>query len=1285
MRKLLTLFSVCMFAVLQTFAIVPEDGKIYKLVSPSRGDLKMAEDIIDHTVYCPSDLGAGAYAQLWRLVKDGDYWTIQNVYSGRYLQHQTRITYLYTTAAQKALFSISEHTTLAANGYPDYYKILNGSTQLGLHCDAAANLVPYSMDGTSPGGSSWKFELVEISEEEIAEAQKQYNEFANANSNKDEIVAAYSAFFNDELCLSLKAEYASMSDEELESAMANIPAILVDAAKKVKNDSWGEREKEFRVHTYEAYSDPDFWGTKLLTKKYTWQNNPTGIYANTADVVYVFVENDVPEGATLKIDAVTDNGSSGSRTTLHKGLNIVPISRSLQTLFVIYNADTSGDKVISDFPEINIRIEGGVLNGYWDIERHDDADWVDISQKLATHPYIIVKGKNMIFNMLREYIIKPGYCNSQITDAINWWDAMAEWQWSIMGIEDVRPTRFNNKLCARSLPTGYQSATNYYTQYLASYINNLLPYENMMSNADNAWGPAHENGHVNQDAITPINCTEVSNNLFSNLVIYKLGRWTSRGDAVSKSAAEYEAGLSWPSRSNSLSLRMYWQLYLYYHVAGNDTLFYPKLFKLLREDPIVKRGSSDKSYINKGSDDLLHFAEKCCEASGENMTAFFESWGFFVPMNENHYGDYADYYITSTQEMIDATKAKMAEYPKVAAGIEFIEDRIVYTPRMDGIVGERLHNPSAVTRTAAGDVGAYTSFLPDSMNNVAEGYSYKRVSAINNIEIKHEGAHGAVGFRVYDAAGKLITFSNKYKFTIPLLSAQSTLKVVAVQANGIEVELPSSALVGTEEEQLAALEFSLAVAEVHTGIIAESQMQAGFYYPELTKSLKEAYDGALEAKNNKSQEVHTYGQWCVILDAEVEKIIANKNAYIPIKARNYYKLTNANRRDYVMMLDGNNLTGSNNATGDNTLWEFVPASEENTFYIKSKSGYYITGISSGNQVVATSVNQSSAAIFTAQRYTNGAFILMHKGSDDVAIHFNNSDKKIIGSSGLLQASRWMLTVEEDLASIYEKEELPRLISLAETIISQVCAEGSTATDITLNDNISPLVDNFNELLVALMLEKDNAVENKDTAYDLYSYINDLQAALDNIQNKYVVKPVISTDDEVVWYYIRCAESGTYCAVDLKTASGVNKRSVRSEDLAGQEADKRFWWAIHATDTEGSYIFVNAAEGNPVYSISRMMLKVDGGEGEPFAVEVGELGYTINTSNGYWSLVGGNVKTAIGASYWSFEKVDEAYTSIEPVEGDNNIIEGIYDIYGRRIDEITTPGIYIVNGKKVIVK
>ena len=42
------------------------------------------------------------------------------------------------------------------------------------------------------------------------------------------------------------------------------------------------------------------------------------------------------------------------------------------------------------------------------------------------------------------------------------------------------------------------------------------------------------------------------------------------------------------------------------------------------------------------------------------------------------------------------------------------------------------------------------------------------------------------------------------------------------------------------------------------------------------------------------------------------------------------------------------------------------------------------------------------------------------------------------------------------------------------------------------------------------------------------------------------------------------------------------------------------------------------------------------------------------------------------------------TSIEEI-GAEKVAEGIYDLTGRRIEQIVKPGVYVVNGKKTIIK
>jgi hypothetical protein len=43
------------------------------------------------------------------------------------------------------------------------------------------------------------------------------------------------------------------------------------------------------------------------------------------------------------------------------------------------------------------------------------------------------------------------------------------------------------------------------------------------------------------------------------------------------------------------------------------------------------------------------------------------------------------------------------------------------------------------------------------------------------------------------------------------------------------------------------------------------------------------------------------------------------------------------------------------------------------------------------------------------------------------------------------------------------------------------------------------------------------------------------------------------------------------------------------------------------------------------------------------------------------------------------------TGIDEVEGENGEVKAIYDLQGRKLNEITKPGFYIVDGKKVLVK
>lgn len=1268
----------------------PAAGKVFRIHNCNYPGKVMAEDYIQGTViginYSSNMLNL---EQMWMLVENGTGYYLQNAATGRYVQNQPQTSATYPTGDTPQTFYINK-----VSGEENYNIISHVGDAQGLHLDAASNVVRWSVSATA---TKWQFEEVEVSADVIELERLEFQKYIDLKNNADTYSSALETFFADAACTALLPVYADMTDEELRAAMAELPVSLQDVAVKVKNDTWGKREEEFRIRKYKAYSDPDYWYEKLYTKKYGRLNNPTGIYGNSGDVLLVFVDDEVPEGASLSIEAITGTSVQGTKTPLKKGLNIVATARDQSMLFIQYVGTTTveGETLITDYPALKIHIEQGTVNGFWNIHEHTDEDWVDMTQSLATSEAFQVVGERIMFHMTLSRLKQ--FCPNTITDAIGWWDEMSRWQQDLIGIEEYRLSKFNNLGCAISLPTGYQSATHYRTQYLDSYLINLLPYDKMMSNADNCWGPGHENGHVHQAAIQSVGTSEVSNNLFSNLTLNKLGKYLSRGDYLDIVFDDYAADKPYILRGGGVTLRSFWQLYLYFHEAKVDTTFYPRVFQAMRATPMAARDPERYANHVYGNEDLLLFAKACCDVAQLDLSEFFRFWGYLSLTDNQYIDDYAAYYLTNRQSDVDEFLAHASQYPK-APSIVFIEDRIKQVPRTDGGQGYKLtYNGRELNLGEAGDVGHYTDFMDTSVK--AEGYLYSKAGS----KISLVSGTGAVGFKVYSKADSTLLYgSNRLTFTLPDHVVMQDIYIVAAQADGTDVPVLSVAEGGDEEQQYAALATAIKQAQATMAMSDDKGMKPGYYFGSAVKGLSVLLDSASQAYDAKDQRTHSYGEWATLLDAEMRRLAADPAARQVIYAANWYALYNANYPSYSMATSGTKLrcTIADPTGSDAKQWAFEPAGD-GTYYIRCKStGNYISSIAQSVQVSATATTTASAVKFTVTDNGNGTFTINDESQNYGALHCD-AGKTVVGWQANSTASTWSLTCLVDGQSELFDSQLSRLVTRAQNILGELIVDYSSDLDaaapMTLQPDVTPLVGADTLLtwaaeLQAYVLWWDQTDEEID---NYLPYIDAVTALIDQLvagYKKALGMPEVSAEDGHVLYYIKPVDEELYLSYEktapryltyLRTVSYAPSYSVDYDDPG-------FLWYFLPADVAGQYYIVNSEVGVGAYAVSgKSNLAVDASVNTPalpFVITPDEEqgGYVVSTDAGQkWTTNSSDyVQTSDKKSViWQFVKVGKAtsITSVETIDASGQL----YDLMGRRVEN-PTPGIYIRGGKKIVI-
>ncbi len=597
--------------------------------------------------------------------------------------------------------------------------------------------------------------------------------------------------FTDLTCSELKA---GVTDAQIQ----NLDPTFQRIAEALRDNSYAPLEKSFRIHEYNAYSNPTEWNGPLMTKIYSNWDNPMGIGVKKGEKVLILVGDTHGNNLSVQIvgeyQSVADKNNSmrpqsqGTFHSLRPGVNQIEADQEGQ-LFLMYNAVPSAPT--SKPIKVHVPLGQGTLAGYWSLAEHKTDEKFQEIIGNTSHKYFCVVGERMILYFKRTLFKR------KIVDAINQWDNIITWQQNFMGIDDVRPALWNNHIAGISLDRdcgGYMWASDWVMGFVDYKIDSedIMGLSNFNKAADNAWGPAHEMGHVNQKAINWASTTESSNNLFSNYVLYRFGRYNSRGLGLKyRFDAVYANDHSWASMMNEVSdgpsipkvsgsdgeyysenteihMRLNWQLWNYYHRVRGDETFFGRVFKKMRDLGLDETEDCGRKQ--------LEYAVACSEAAGEDLTDFFEAWGFFKAHTSkvSQYGTY-DYRVTIT--MINDAKARMAKFPKPKHALEYIEDR-------NAAEGQK---PGDSAWDQIGQLGFYDTYMKNAK------VSSSASANVNGRTVVTSNCNEAVAFEIRvkrgSEYGEIRYASNFLEFTIPSKVNISACAVYAVQADGTRIFL----------------------------------------------------------------------------------------------------------------------------------------------------------------------------------------------------------------------------------------------------------------------------------------------------------------------------------------------------------------------------------------------------------------------------------------------------------------------------------------------------------------
>ena len=463
------------------------------------------------------------------------------------------------------------------------------------------------------------------------------------------------------------------------------------------NKSPGRMEKTYRLREFRAYRPQEDLRKKLKINNYSGYENPTGIAFEPGEQISIRMEGSPRTKVEFIVRDFRHPGQE-TRFPLQSGTNNFQV-RHFGHGYVNYR-DSDPDTA----PPIKMQIKGGYINGVF--TRHDNA---------KVWKYLLKNARSEMFDIIgqrTQWVLDTKALRSQCPEKgpelVKLYDRQMQLEQQLLGWEweGIHP---GNHILGRANwnTSTYMHADGMGASFVITSTPGLVNVDGTRKGG--AWGTSHEFGHINQTrpGMMWTGTCETTVNIFSQLVNYDFnpqevrlehekcsaleGHWVRGGRfdcyvnsaIVNRELWQFQKGPDDGNRKPGaicgdcfVILCPMWQMYLYNTVALGNELFYPRIFKNVRD--------TDESTWTVGQI-RMKYLDRCCDAAQLDFSDFFLHAGMLAVMNR-FVNDYGSHWMTITEDMCAAALKHASQYPKPESPVIFyinVNNVEIYRDKLD--------------------------------------------------------------------------------------------------------------------------------------------------------------------------------------------------------------------------------------------------------------------------------------------------------------------------------------------------------------------------------------------------------------------------------------------------------------------------------------------------------------------------------------------------------------------------------------------------------------------------